>query len=104
MLPKKPLTTFCRNALRRVPLQSGLVAIALAALPVTARAQDAAEMARKLQDPLANIAAVMTDNDVLFKTGVGDEDETSYSFQIQPVPAFSFDEAGFNLIARAENR
>ena len=33
-------------------------------------AQDAAEeMARKLQDPLANIKAVMSDNDVLLKTG-----------------------------------
>ena len=58
-------------------------------------------MARKLQDPLANISAVMTDNDVLFKTGIEGADETSYSVQIQPVQAFSFDEAGFNLIARA---
>ena len=29
----------------------------------------AAEMARKLQDPLANIKAVMTDNDILFWDG-----------------------------------
>ena len=69
-------------------------------LPAAALAQDAAEMARKLQDPLANISAVMTDNDVLFKTGADGKDETSYSFQIQPVQAFSFDEAGFNLVAR----
>ena len=57
----------------------------------------AAEMARKLQDPLANIAAVMTDNDILFKTG---SDETSYSFQLQPIKAWSFDEKGFNFVAR----
>lgn len=62
-------------------------------------ADAAAEMARKLQDPLANIAAVMTDNDILFKTGK-DDDEVSYSFQIQPVKAWSFDKQGFNFIAR----
>ncbi len=62
-------------------------------------ADNAAEMARKLQDPLANIAAVMTDNDILFRTGK-DDDEVSYSFQIQPVKAWSFDEQGFNFIAR----
>lgn len=60
-------------------------------------AQDAAEMARKLQDPLANIKALMTDNDVNFNTG---NDQTSYGFQLQPVYAVSFDEAGFNLINR----
>ena len=57
----------------------------------------AEEMARKLQDPLANITAIMTDNDILFNTG---KDETSYQFQIQPVKAFAFEEEGFNLIAR----
>ena len=60
--------------------------------------QDAAEMARMLQDPLANIKALMTDNDVNFNTG---NDQTSYGFQLQPVYAVSFDEAGFNLINRA---
>ena len=71
-------------------LKTSFAAIVLATLPAAGSAQDAAEMARKLQDPLANISAVMTDNDVLFKTGLGDEEETSYSFQIQPVHAFSF--------------
>lgn len=48
--------------------------IALAA-PVTfslaqeSGGDDAAEMARKLQDPLANIKALMTDNDINFNTG-----------------------------------
>ena len=59
--------------------------------------QDAAEMARKLQDPLANIKALMTDNDILFNTG---EDSVSYSFQLQPVYAIPFEEQGFNLVLR----
>ena len=62
-------------------------------------ASNAAAMARKLQDPLAHISAVMTDNDILFKTGK-DDDDASYSFQVQPVHAWSFDEQGFNFIAR----
>ena len=57
----------------------------------------AAEMARKLQDPLANIRAIFSDNDLLFKTG---QDDFSFSSSIQPVFAFPFDEAGFNFIAR----
>jgi hypothetical protein len=61
-------------------------------------AQDAAEMARMLQDPLANIKALMTDNDINFNAG---NDQTSYGFQLQPVYAVSFDKAGFNLINRA---
>jgi hypothetical protein len=58
---------------------------------------NAAEMARKLQDPLANISAIMTDNDVSFTDG----SDASYNFQLQPVKAFSFDDAGINFIARA---
>ena len=80
-----------------------LLAITWAVPAVAQEAQAAtdaaAEMARKLQDPLANIVAVMTDNDILFRTGELD-DEVSYQFQIQPVKAFDFGEAGFNFIAR----
>ncbi len=76
-----------------------MAAALLFAVPSFALGQEsgdsAAEMARKLQDPLASIAAIMTDNDILFKTG---NDETSFSFQIQPVKAFSFE--SFNFIAR----
>ena len=57
----------------------------------------AAEMAKKLQDPLANITALMTDNELMFKTG---NDQTSYSFQLQPIKAWSFDKLGINFIAR----
>lgn len=64
------------------------------------QADDAAEMARKMQDPLANIKALMTDNDISWNTG-SNEDETSYGFQLQPVYAVSFDDLGFNLVNRA---
>ncbi len=55
-------------------------------------------MARALQDPLGTIRALMTDNDVSF--GVGDDD-TAYSFQLQPVYAFDFPDQGFSFIPRA---
>jgi hypothetical protein len=75
-----------------------LIATLLIAAYGNIMAQDAAEMARMLQDPLANIKALMTDNDVNFNTG---NNQTSYGFQLQPVYAVSFDKAGFNLINRA---
>ena len=59
-------------------------------------AQDAAEMACMLQDPLANIKALMTDNDVNINSG---NNQTSYGFQLQTVYAVSFEK--FNLINRA---
>jgi hypothetical protein len=68
------------------------------ALAGAGKAQDAAEMARKLQDPLANIQALMTDNDINFDSG---DNDTSYGFQLQPVYAVPFEEQGFNLINRA---
>ena len=52
---------------------------------VMASAQDAdalAEMARKAQDPLGNVRAIMTDNTIAFDGGP--DDDTSYAFQIQP--------------------
>jgi hypothetical protein len=63
-------------------------------------ADDAAEMAKKMQDPLANIKALMTDNDISFDAG-SNEDEFSYGFQLQPVYAIPFEKQGFNLINRA---
>jgi len=56
-----------------------------------------AELARRLQDPLANIAAIMTDNNIQFNKG---GKKNSYSFQIQPVKSFNFPEKNFSLIAR----
>lgn len=61
-------------------------------------AEDAAtKIQRQLQDPLANIKAVMTDNDFLFKTG---DDETSFSSNIQGLYGVPFKEQGFNLMNR----
>ena len=67
---------------------------------VTAGGGGAAELAALLQDPLANISAVMTDNTVSFKSGPDHNDE-SYEFNIQPVYSINFPELGFTLIPRA---
>ena len=58
-----------------------------------------AEMARKAQDPLGNVKAVMTDNTIAFDGGEN-SDDTSYGFQIQPVYSIEND-TSFNMIARA---
>ena len=44
----------------------------------------AEELARKAQDPLADVRAIMTDNTIVFGTS---DDQTSYGFQIQHVAA-----------------
>ncbi len=69
---------------------------ALAALPAVAQDGSAA---RALQDPLANISALITDNTVVFNQGAN-KDQTGYDFQLQPVYAIptSF---GLNFIPRA---
>jgi len=59
----------------------------------------AAEMARKLQNPLANIKAVMTDNAIGFNTG--SDNGVSYGFQIQPVYAIDLPDQGITVIPRA---
>jgi hypothetical protein len=68
-------------------------------MPVAAHADAAAEMARKLQNPLANIKAIMTDNAIGFDTG--EDESTSYGFQIQPVYAIDMPDKGFTFIPRA---
>ncbi len=65
----------------------------------SAYADAAAEMARKLQDPLANIKAIMTDNVIGFDTGT--DKGTSYGFQLQPVYAIDMPDKGLTLIPRA---
>ena len=66
--------------------------------PLSAFADAAAEMQKKLQNPLANIAAVMSDNAVGFDTGT--TGDTSFGFQIQPVYAIDFADRGFTMIPR----
>ena len=74
----------------------------LLALGSTSYAQgdDAAalEMARKAQDPLGNVKALMTDNAISFDGGPNDD--TTYAFQFQPVYAID-NETRFNFLARA---
>ena len=67
--------------------------------PISALADAAAEMQKKLQNPLANIKAVMTDNVIGFDTG--NTDDTSFGFQIQPIYAIDMPDKGFTLIPRA---
>lgn len=77
-----------------------LLTVSLAYAQDDAQSGDAvAEMARKLQNPLANIKAIMTDNNIGFDTGT--DDGVSYGFQIQPVYAIDFEKAGFTFIPRA---
>lgn len=79
-----------------------LLSLSLLWLSLPAAAQDAeaiAEMARKAQDPLGDVKAIMTDNTIAFDGGE-DGDDTSYGFQIQPVYAIDND-TSYNMIARA---
>ena len=80
-----------------------LLMLALVSVVITspASAQDAAaqaEFARKAQDPLGSVKALMTDNTIGFDAGPSDD--TTYGFQLQPVYAIE-NETRFNMIARA---
>ena len=55
-------------------------------------------MQKKLQNPLANIKALMTDNAIGFDTG--NTEDTSFGFSIQPVYAIDMPDKGFTLIPR----
>jgi len=79
---------------RSVGVIACLFGLALTPRPVLA--QSAEEMARLLQDPLASISALMTDNTVNF--GTGTDERTGYNFQLQPVYSISFDK--FNFVPR----
>ena len=68
-------------------------------LPGLVYADGAAEMARKLQNPLGNIKAVMTDNVIGFDTG--NDGGTSYGFQLQPIYAIDMPDQGFTFLPRA---
>ena len=73
--------------------------------PATVLADDAAAaaeaMARALQDPLANLRMLATDNTIGLNSGE-DDGETNYNFQLQPVYSLDRpDDARTNLIARA---
>ena len=90
-------------------LRSFVLLLLLAAIATPINAQEEAEteieaapedaaaaMARTLQDPLANISAIMTDNDIHIGTGTG---VATPVFQIQPVYSLPFE--NFSLVPRA---
>ena len=85
--------------MKHIVMVAATLGLILAIQPGQAVADDAAEMAKKLQDPLANIKALMTDNDINFKSGT--DEDPSFGIQLQPVIAVPFDDRGFNLINRA---
>jgi hypothetical protein len=80
---------------------SRIVCAALMVVASTTLAQDDAailEMARKAQDPLGNVKAIMSDNTIAFDGGEAGDD-TSYGFQIQPVYSIEND-TSMNMILR----
>lgn len=87
-----------RNTLMRKATSIFLFLLALSSGMAAAQNEEAvAEMARKAQDPLGNVRAIMTDNTIAFDGGP--DDDTSYAFQIQPVYAIQND-TSWNMIAR----
>ena len=99
-----------RKAFRRSSLNIGpgmlFVAVYLVLLmaPAEAQAQMSAaeEMARKLADPLANIHAILNENDVFFFDSMnGQKNGEIYSLKLTPVRAIDFKEKGFSVIPRA---
>ena len=81
-----------------------VLGISIYVFPSYADTQDedaAAAMARALQDPLANIRMLATDNSINFNAGE-DDGETNFNFQLQPVYSIDRpDDARVNLLARA---
>ena len=55
-------------------------------------------VAKALQDPLANISAIITDNTINFGMG-GEDEKTGYDFQFQPVHSIPTDK-GFSIVPR----
>ncbi|MEM8768916.1 MAG: hypothetical protein AAGE43_15830 [Pseudomonadota bacterium] len=62
---------------------SALLMFASAAANAADSASAAEAMARALQDPLANIRMLATDNTISFNSGL-DDGSTNYKFQLQP--------------------
>lgn len=80
-------------------MKSKLFFVLTCVLPVTAGANNAAELAALLQDPMATISALEIDSKVGFRAGP--KNDKSYRFDVQPVHAVVFEELGFSLIPRA---
>jgi len=77
----------------------GLLTFGLAAPALSEELTPEEEMARKAQDPLGDVRALMTDNTIAFDAGE-DENDTTFGFQLQPVYAIP-NKSNWNMIARA---
>jgi hypothetical protein len=76
----------------------------LLVVPAKTQAQMSAaeEIARKLADPLANIHAILNENDVFFFDSENGKNKGElYSFKLTPVWAIAFKEKGYSVIPRA---
>jgi hypothetical protein len=86
---------------RRHEIRSRLVGFALmlaiSSVPGLARAQDDSELAKKTQNPVADLISVPFQNNINF--GVGPDDDVQYILNIQPVIPFRLTE-DWNLISR----
>jgi len=74
-----------------------LVVVASMSMSARVQADAAAEMARKAQDPLGDVKALMTDNTI--GVDAGPNKDTAYGFQLQPVYSIP-NETSYNMIAR----
>ncbi|MDX1698390.1 MAG: hypothetical protein R3308_08890 [Thiohalobacterales bacterium] len=75
-----------------------VVCACIAGAPATALADDAGEMQKMLQNPLANIRALMTDNFVAFDTGINDD--VSWGLNLQYYHALYFPDKRFAFLPR----
>ena len=83
-------------------VQSLLTVLALIFFCSAATAQEtdgAAELAAQLQDPLANLAALMTDNTLGLRTG--ENNDETYEINLQPVYSIPIEKLDITLVPRA---
>jgi hypothetical protein len=86
------------NTRLMVGMTMGLLATMPYQVSADAQADAAAEMARKAQDPLGDVKAIMSDNTIGLKGGP--DDDVAYGFSIQPVYSLP-EQDGINQILRA---
>jgi len=86
-----------RRAMRRVGLMILLGLVLVCATPPVWAQHDDAELAKKTQNPVADLISVPFQNNVNF--GVGPHDDVQYILNIQPVIPFKLTE-NWNLISR----
>jgi len=93
-----PLIQYGEGSVKRRSLFISALCLCLGSSAASsAQGPSAAELARKAQDPLGDVRAIMTDNTISFGTS---DNDTAYGFQILPAYSIPTDR-GYNLIARA---